>query len=218
MSPSVVAVLAAALCFAAADWVAVARRDVLFERIAKPAVIVALFLAVVLAGPGDSTIRWLLVVALGASLAGDWLLLPPGNFVGGLAAFLVAHLAYLALFVLAGPQPEPAAAAALVMALVFVTVGRRIVVGAGSEDLAGPVAAYLAAIGAMAVAATAAGSLLAAAGAWLFVASDAVLGWDRFVAARPASARLAAIRRLAVIVPYHLGQLLLTIAVLVDLT
>lgn len=214
MSPSVLAAIAAAACFAAADWAAVARADQLFERIAKPAVIVALFAAVILAGPGISPVRWLLVVALAASLAGDWLLLPPGQFVGGLAAFLVAHLAYLGLFLLAGPRPEPATAGALAMAVVFVTVGRRIVAGAAGADLAGPVAAYLAAIGAMAVAATATGVPLAAAGAWLFVVSDAVLGWDRFVAAAPPSRRAAAIRRLAIIVPYHLAQVLLTVAVL----
>jgi uncharacterized membrane protein YhhN len=66
----------------------------------------------------------------------------------------------------------------------------------------------------MAIAATASGNLVAAAGAWLFVASDTLLGWDRFAAAPTSSSRDAAIRRLAVIVPYHAAQLLLAVAVL----
>jgi len=91
----VVAALIAAGFVAAADWIAVAREDRLFEGIAKPGVIFCLFVAVLLAGPGVSPVRWLLIVALASSLAGDWLLLPPGQFVAGLVAFLVAHLAYL---------------------------------------------------------------------------------------------------------------------------
>ncbi len=47
------------------------------------------------------------------------------------------------------------------------------------------------------------GAALAIAGATLFVASDAVLGWNRFVAPLPRG-------RLSTHVPYHLGQALLT--------
>lgn len=62
------------------------------------------------------------------------------------------------------------------------------------------------------IAATRTGLPVAVAGAWLFVASDATLGWDRFAAPEPPTPRDAAIRRLAVIVPYHLGQALLLVA------
>ena len=41
-----------------------------------------------------------------------------------------------------------------------------------------------------------------------------ILGWDRFVGAPPATPQAARIRRLAVIVSYHCGQLLLTAALL----
>jgi uncharacterized membrane protein YhhN len=218
MSPAVAGALIAAGFVAAADWIAVARDDRAFERLAKPAVIVCLFLAVVLAGPGVSPVRWLLIVALAASLAGDWLLLPPVQFLAGLAAFLVAHIAYLAIFLLGALRPEPATLAVVVALVLLLTAGRRILEGASAAGIGGPVLVYFGVIAAMAVAATASGSLLAAVGAWLFVASDTILGWDRFVGPRPGSpaagSRAAARRRLAVIVPYHVAQVLLTIAVL----
>ena len=66
----------------------------------------------------------------------------------------------------------------------------------------------------MAIAATASGSVIAAAGAWLFVASDTLLGWDRFAAAPAASSGTEARRRIAVIVPYHAAQVVLTVAIL----
>jgi len=210
VSPAVAGALIAAAFVAAADWVAVAREDRAFERLAKPGVIVCLFAAVVLAGPGDSAVRWLLVVALAASLAGDWLLLPPGQFIAGLVAFLVAHLAYLAIFLLDDVRAEPALVGVAALLVFVVVAGRRIVDGAWKAGLGGPVVAYFGVIAAMAVTATATGSILAAAGAWLFVASDTLLGWDRFVAPPAAAAR----RRLGVIATYHAAQVLLTVAVL----
>ena len=214
MSPAVVGALIAAAFVAVADWIAVARDDRAFERLAKPAVILCLFVAVVLAGPGISPARWLLIGALAASLAGDWLLLPPGQLLAGLAAFLVAHLAYLALFLLGGFHPEPATVAVVAMLILLVTAGRRILGGAAEAGMGGPVVVYFGVIAAMAVAATGAGSLLAAAGAWLFVASDTLIGWERFVAPPEPSSVAATRRRVAIIVTYHAAQLLLVIAVL----
>ncbi|MCI0585111.1 MAG: lysoplasmalogenase [Chloroflexi bacterium] len=214
MTAAVIAAVIAAGFVAVADWIAVAREDRVFEGIAKPAVILCLFVAVVLAGPDVSPVRWFLVAALAASLAGDWLLLPPGQFVAGLVAFLVAHIAYLGLFLLGDLDPALAAAGLAGAVVLAAVVGQMIVRGAAEAELGGPVVAYLGAICAMAIAATASGSLLAAAGAWLFVASDTVLGWDRFAAPPAASPEAATRRRLAVIVPYHVGQVLLTVAVL----
>jgi uncharacterized membrane protein YhhN len=211
-APVIAAIIAAGFV-AAADWIAVARDDRTFEGIAKPGVIFCLFVAVLLAGPGASPVRWLLIVALAASLAGDWLLLPPGQLVAGLVAFLVAHLAYLALFLLGDLEAGRAALGAGGAVVLLVTAGRAILAGARRVGLGAPVVAYLGAICAMAIAATASGNLLAAAGAWLFVASDTVLGWDRFAAPPAASAEAAARRRVAVIVPYHVAQVLLTVAV-----
>ncbi|MEO8463326.1 MAG: lysoplasmalogenase family protein, partial [Chloroflexota bacterium] len=96
-------------------------------------------------------------------------------------------------------------------ALLAAMIGRRIIAGAALRGLRAPVAAYLGAISLMAIAATASGSAIAALGAWLFVASDARLGWSRFVTPGHSSQGLA---RLWVMVPYHLAQILLTLAIL----
>jgi uncharacterized membrane protein YhhN len=206
--------LIAAAFVAIANWIAVGRDDLALERITKPLVIAWLLGAVVLAGPVASLPRWLLIVALGASLAGDRLLLPPGRFVAGLVAFLVAHLAYVGAF-LVGPQAPGLIALALIVAAgTALTIGRRLVRGAQRVGLGGPVSGYLVAILAMAIAATGSGSLPAALGAWLFVVSDTILGWDRFAAGPPSTPVGAARRRLAVIVPYQAAQVLLTIAIL----
>ena len=206
--------LGATVVLAIIDWVAVARRDDHLGRRIKPAVLAPLIAAVLLSHPDASTRSLLLAVALGASLVGDALLLPPERFTHGLVAFLVAHLAFLAVFVLGSLEAELAAAGVVAAAIVFLIVGRRILEGAAGAGLGRPVAAYLGAIFLMAIAATASGSPVAAAGAWLFVASDAILGWDRFATQPAATPRAAVVRRLAVIVPYHVAQLLLMAALI----
>jgi len=214
MSGPVVAALGAAGLLAIIDWIAVARDDLRVERLAKPAVMIALIGAVLLSGPSSSPARLLLLAALAASLAGDWLLLPPVRFIGGLVAFLVAHLAYLALFLLGDLDPRLALVGLGVAVAVLATIGRPILAGATRAGMGGPVAAYFGAICLMAIAATSSGSPLAAAGAWLFILSDAGLGSDRFALPPTVTRAAAARRRLAVIVTYHAAQILLTLAVL----
>jgi len=207
--------LAAAGVAALVDWYAVARGDLRLERIAKPLVMAILIVAVLVSDPSASSRSLLLAVALAASMTGDLLLLPPERFTYGLIAFFVAHLAYLAVFLLLGPlHADRAAIGVLVAAVVLAVVGRGILAGATGAGMRRPVAAYLAVILLMAVAATATGSIPATIGAWAFVTSDAILGWDRFASAAPHSVREARGRRLAVIVTYHVAQLLLTAAVL----
>lgn len=211
---------ALATALAVTDWVAVwaggaAGRRI--ERVAKPGVMVALIAAAWLAVPVTPEARaaqpWL-VAGLVASLAGDVLLLPPRRFIAGLVAFLVAHLAYVVAF-LQLPGETAWLALGVVAALVAAaTVGRVLVRRAGRVGLGLPVAAYGLAIFAMAVAATRTGSSAAIAGAWLFVASDAILGWGRLREARPgqegAGGRVAGT---AVMVTYHVGQALIVVAV-----
>jgi uncharacterized membrane protein YhhN len=72
---------------------------------------------------------------------------------------------------------------------------------------------YLVTICAMAVAATRTGEPAAIAGAWLFVASDALLGWGRLRAPRPGMPRGGGQGLgVAVMVTYHLAQALLVVA------
>jgi len=213
-APLAVAALAAVI-----DWVAVwvggtnGRR---VERIAKPTVMVVLLGAALTAHawtPEAQAARPWLVLGLIASLAGDVLLLPPGRFVPGLLAFLAAHLAYLVAF-LQLPGEEPWLVIGIAgAALLLVTVGRVLVRAAVRVGLAGPVAAYLVAITLMAVAATRTGEVTAIAGAWLFVASDAMLGWGRLRAPQPGLPRGGGrTQRVAVHATYHLGQLLIVLA------
>ncbi len=220
MTPPVGGLLLVAALAASANWIAVWRggpAGLAVERVTKPAAMVALVLVAlawpVEAGSVAAGVRPFLVAGLVASLAGDVLLLPPGRFVPGLVAFLVGHVAYLVGF-LALPGSVPWLVGGVVAAAVLIaTIGRVLVRAAATSGLAGPVALYLVAICAMAVAATRTGEPAAILGAWLFVASDALLGWGRLRAPAPAMARAGG-RRLgvAVMVTYHLAQVLLVLA------
>jgi uncharacterized membrane protein YhhN len=235
VTPLTASLIGIAAVAAVVDWFAVwheGRRARAVERIAKPAVMVALLAAVITwpvaagaAGGADgAAVRPWLIVALAASLAGDVLLLPPGRFVAGLIAFLGAHLAYLVAFAQL-PGTVPWLVAGFVVALIVVTtVGRELVAAARVAGLGTPVTVYLAVICAMATLATRTALPAAILGAWLFVASDAMLGWSRFQPPVTAPDRVpgpgpareatrgAARVRLAVIVSYHVAQLLLVVA------
>jgi len=139
----------------------------------------------------------LVLAGMALSLAGDVLLLQERLFTAGLAAFLIAHLAYTAAFTIIAIESArllgltsvaagAVAGAAVVASAVFV-LGRRIVAGAARRGERAPVAAYLAAISAMVVAAGASGHPWAAVGAGLFYASDTLLAWRRYVGQRAGS-------------------------------
>ena len=140
---------------------------------------------------GGTFYPWLLVALL-ASLAGDVLLMLPGDhFIAGLAAFLLAHGAYLALFRQGlGWFPSRTAlaatlsAGALVLALLWP--------GLHGALLTAAVAVYVLLIGLMAAQALGRAAVLGdaasravAGGAALFMLSDAILGIDRFVLPLP---------------------------------
>jgi uncharacterized membrane protein YhhN len=203
----VLLVLAAVL--AAGDWVAVAGGHRRLQYFCKPATMVALIGVAATIQPAVAAQQrwWLLALAL--SLCGDVLLmLPRDRFVAGLGAFLLGHLAYIAGFHAAG-APLIAVAAWLAPLLLFVTaVMTPVIRGAlrrGRRALVAPILAYSVVISVMAASALAGGSRLAAAGALLFVASDALIALRRFVADRPWM-------RLAIIVTYHLGQAALVLS------
>ena len=181
------------------------RRDA--ERWLKPGALVALIGVALSLGALDTSVgRWILV-ALVCSLAGDVFLLgdAEGSFIRGLASFLLGHLAYVVAFLLLA-QPTWSPVVALVL-VALVLVGRRVFLGArvqGGPVLGGAVAAYMAVIGTMAALGVSLGRPVLGAGTLLFLVSDAVLGWDRFVARQPWA-------RVVVMTTYHLGQLLIVI-------
>lgn len=127
-----------------------------------------------------------LTIALALSALGDWFLAFKGerNFIGGLVAFLLAHLAYCALFFV---NQDPGwtqgawffAGAVLVMALVL---GVRRVLRPHLGKMRIPVSVYCGVIAAMAVAALSRGpDPVLLAGVALFLASDMVLAFETFV-------------------------------------
>jgi uncharacterized membrane protein YhhN len=207
--------LAVAAPFAVGDWWSRLRHDRRVELVCKPATLVALLAAAALLEPasGAADRRAWFVAALALSLAGDVALVLPGRFVAGLAAFLAAHLCYVAGFWTDPPAAGAAALAAVVVAAVVGPVGARLVgalrasPAAADRALVVPVAGYVTVISAMVVSALAAGPAPAGIGAVAFAASDSLIGWDRFV--RPL--RWAPV---TIMVTYHAGQALLVTSLL----
>ena len=182
------------------DWWAVAtdRRDI--ERWAKPAVMVFLVVAALLIPAESDWIRWWIVIGLAFGLVGDVLLFQD-RFIPGAAAFLVGHLAYIVALVPI-EHPLPAVVLGLVIVGAFaMSLGRCIVRGAWRQSpvLGGIVVAYMITIGAVVVLAVGSWSTVAGVAALLFMASDTLLAWGRFVGSAPGG-------RVAVMVTYQLAQ------------
>jgi uncharacterized membrane protein YhhN len=96
-------------------------------------------------------------------------------------------VAFIVLFVLYGLTSTTLGGLALILAsLLVITIGRVIVAGATHHDAAlrTPVLAYLGIISAMGAVGWATGRWWVVLGSTLFVASDSVLGWGRFVRER----------------------------------
>jgi uncharacterized membrane protein YhhN len=184
-------------------WSRLSERRRRTELWSKPLALIALIGVAIALDPADSTVRAWFVLALVLSLSGDVFLLGGDRwFVPGLVGFLLAHVAYT-IGMAVGPDWSwlGFAVGVVVMAVLAVSIGRRIVAAAGrKERVLGPaVSAYLVAISLMFCAAVATGNIWAIAGAALFVASDSILGWRQFVAGAPWMP-------LAIMVTYHLGQ------------
>jgi uncharacterized membrane protein YhhN len=217
------------LVVALADWTAVSRRAMdpasagarRAEYVAKPLtmlVLIAVGLAIADAHRHASAYLVVaMVVALVLSLIGDvFLMLPEDspsadrNFVAGLGAFLLAHVAYIAAFVRlhahAGYAISFVLTGLVLAGAMFATVGLPVRRAAAEEDpaLAVPVLAYVGVISLMVVAAWWTGDLRIIPGALLFAVSDAMIGWTRFV-------RKDWELDVPIIVTYHLAQILLVL-------
>jgi alkenylglycerophosphocholine/alkenylglycerophosphoethanolamine hydrolase len=140
-----------------------------------------------------------LLVSMTADVAIEW------SFLAGLGLFLLAHLVYVAAFLVGHPPLRPLRALPVLAALGFAYR----VVAPGLGSLKGAVVAYMAAIGTMVWRAAARvgpqGPARAAAwsgllGAVLFAASDTLIALDRFKAPIPGA-------RYAIILLYWAGQL-----------
>ena len=203
--------LGAAAGFAIGDWVARLRGRVRLEYLCTPATLVVLVAAALSLTPAHDAgaRRWWFVVALVLSLAGDVLLMLPSDaFVAGLAAFLLGHLCYVAGFWTDGPGATPLVVSLIVVALAVAPLGARILAAlAGEAALRLPVALYMVVISVMLATALAVGNPLAAVGAALFVGSDAMIAWNRFVKPFPGA-------EVGIMMTYHLGQAGLVLSLL----
>jgi uncharacterized membrane protein YhhN len=203
-----------ALLFTVLEAIAVAKNIRKLEYVAKPAVMVCLFLWLYTTTGLQGDTLWFGIGIL-FSLAGDVLLMLSLErlFLFGLIAFLLAHVAYII-----GFRNEFAVANALtLLLLVFIAISvrrliRRIVDAMqqkGEKKLIVPVILYGTVISIMLFAAMSTifdpiwstrAAFFVSMGALLFCASDVILAWNRFV---------APIRngRVINIALYHLGQI-----------
>jgi len=179
--------LALTIVSAVLDWVSRLRHMPRLEVVTKPLTTV-LVIGLALVGDAPTAQRVVGVIALVLCLVGDIVLMPViDKFVIGLASFLLGHVVFVVLFAQYGFDRWWLGAVALAATVVLVaTVGRRIVSAAGTHDAAlkVPVAAYLTVISVMTVTGWATGMLLVVLGSTLFVISDSILGWARFVQSR----------------------------------
>lgn len=206
--------LALALLFALLESIAVSRNLKRLEYIAKPAVMAFLFLWLYTTTGLQGTTLWFGLGIL-LSLVGDVLLMISLDrlFLPGLAAFLLAHLSYIT-----GFRAELTTVnvwSLILLAFIAINASRllRRIVGAmrarGENTLILPVIVYGIVISIMLYAAMSTTSnltwsplaaSLVSAGALLFVASDVILAWMKFVA----PLKNARIWNIAL---YHLGQI-----------
>ncbi|MEM5492743.1 lysoplasmalogenase [Hoeflea sp. AS16] len=154
----------------------------------------------------------LLVLALALSALGDAFLAHEGDvaFLGGLGSFLAAHIAYAVLFVSIGPGFADAPLPGL-LAVVLFGAGMGTLMVSKAGPLALPVAAYVLAIAVMGLGGVTLGGLVLL-GAALFMASDAILGSEKFLMSETSSLRQ--LTSPAVWGLYYAGQVLITLGLL----
>jgi uncharacterized membrane protein YhhN len=213
--------LIAALVFAALESLALWKKWTRLEYLAKPAVMVILFLWLwTSTGLSGATLWFGLGILL--SLTGDVLLMISLDrlFMAGLIAFLLAHLAYLVGFNI--PIPEISAwgfVLAIIVGLGGMRVIRRIVAplaAKGQARMRTPIVIYGTVISLMLLSAmmkmtditwNTNAAVLVGAGAFLFYVSDIILAWHKFVSPIQNG-------RIYNIGAYHLGQITLIAGVI----
>lgn len=177
----------------------------------------AVFLIALIAIERDAPV--LLIAALLLGSLGDAFLAHDGEkaFLGGLAAFLAAHIAYVALFVMSGNGLSYVAAnprrlfLAILLAVFCFALMRRLW-PAIARELRIPVVVYMVAILGMGIAAATLERPAVMLGAVLFIVSDAILAREKFLLA-PGSPELNWTRP-AVWSLYYLAQLLIALGFL----
>jgi uncharacterized membrane protein YhhN len=210
-----------AILFAALESLALWKYWLKLEYIAKPAVMISLFLWLFTSTGLNGALLWF-GLGIILSLAGDVLLMLSLDrfFLFGLVAFLLAHLAYVIGFNI--PLPEFSLwgiVFAVMVSLGGARVIRRIVdalPSRGQARMRMPIIVYSTVISIMLLSAmmklmdltwNANAALLVSGGAFLFYISDIILAWNKFVAPIQYG-------RIYNIAAYHLGQIMLIAGVI----
>lgn len=213
--------LALTFVFAFVDWFAVARANKKLEYIFKPATLLGVMALtfVIMQSPHDAwQARWFLI-GFFFSLLGDIFLLFTSTraFVFGLGAFLLAHVSYIIGLNVTLP-PTNAILLLIPCVLVVGAVVWRVVASLRAHNqsaLIVPVILYGVAMTLMVFSAWAtlfrvdwntSRRAFVIVGATLFLISDGMLAWNRFV--QPFSAA-----KLGIIITYHLGQIALALSI-----
>ncbi len=175
----------------------------------------ALALLVAISIPGGPLLGILLVAALALSTAGDVFLALRDEkrwFIFGLGSFLLAHIAYIAIFawVIAhfGPRADALRIVMLVVC-VALALGLFFSLRKGLGDMTVPVAVYMSVIVVMVAGALVlpASTVFVALGALLFMGSDAMIAVSRF------GSPFAGVHHL-IWATYYLGQYFLMVGIL----
>ena len=212
----------AALIFAMADWIAVGYQRQRWRVVTKPGVMIVLLIGFSVSGGWQGESVWF-GLGLVFSLLGDiLLLLPPSWFIGGLGAFLAAHIFYIIGF---NQEPPPIGWQLISLAAVMIIIDyfgyrrlrRALLRQPKGRWLRYPVFVYVVVISLMLLSAMLTllrpdwpqtASILVVAGALLFYISDSVLAINRFAGPVPYG-------KLVVIVSYHLAQIAIVMGVLI---
>jgi uncharacterized membrane protein YhhN len=208
---------------AVSDWVGVARGWSRVRFLTKPAVAALLLLWLYLATGLQGAMVYF-GLGLLFSLIGDLFLLfdTQGWFLAGLVAFLLALVAYTIGFNATPPATDLfSILMAILVAVLFARLYRRVAAGLlvkGLGRLRIPTLIYTMALALMLLSALLTlfrhdwlplASLFAALGAALFVASDTLLAWNRFVTPLQRGPLVS-------IILYHVGQMLLIAGVVLN--
>lgn len=211
-----------AFFLAGLDWLAVGFNWRRVQWFAKPGTMVVLLgsLSLVISGSGaaqgkplwQGPLTWFFLAALFSLLGDVFLMLSAGFFLAGLGAFMAAHLAYIAGLNTSLPPLAPLGVGLVLVGGLVAGVYSHLRAGLmsrpGGRRLAPAVLVYSLILGAMLLSAVLTlfrpewekpAAALAGIGGILFLSSDTLLGWDRFV--RPVRNG-----RLWVMVTYHLAQ------------
>jgi len=213
--------LITAFIFAALEALALQKQWFKLEIIAKPGVMISLFLWLWQSVGLDGSLLWFGAGIL-LSLVGDVLLMISLDkfFLGGLVAFLLAHIAYIVGFNIPIPAMD---FFGIVFAVMIWLGGARIIrrildrlPATGNGRMRLPIILYSTVISVMLLSAmmkltdiswNANAAALVAVGAFFFYLSDIILAWNKFVAPIQHG-------RIYNIAAYHLGQIALIAGVI----